>query len=45
MQGLDAYYDGLLAEHQRKLDEAADREEEADRAEQETQGEEDDDAL
>lgn len=41
MNGLDAYYDGLLAEHQRKLDEAAELEEQADRAEaeQETQGE------
>lgn len=25
MQGLDAYYNGLLAEHQRKLDEEAER--------------------
>ena len=41
MNGLDAYYDGLLAEYQRKLDEAAELEEQADRAEaeQETQGE------
>jgi len=39
MQGLDAYYDGLLAEHQRKLDEAAELEEQADR-EEETQGDE-----
>jgi hypothetical protein len=39
MQGLDAYYDGLLAEHQRKLDEAAELEEQADR-EEEAQGDE-----
>jgi len=40
MQGLDAYYDSLLADHQRKLDEAAELEEQADRAEAEqaTQG-------
>jgi hypothetical protein len=38
MQGLDAYYDGLLAEYQRKIDEQARLEEEA---EDETQGEED----
>jgi hypothetical protein len=45
MNGLDAYYDGLLAEHQRKLDEAAELEEQADRAEAENQGEDDDDTL
>jgi hypothetical protein len=28
MQGLDAYYDGLLAEHQRSIDEQAHKEEE-----------------
>ena len=38
MQGLDSYYDGLLAEYQRKLDEAAELEEQADREETE-QGE------
>jgi hypothetical protein len=27
MQGLDNYYNGLLAEHQRSIDEAAEREE------------------
>ena len=30
MQGLDAYYDGLLAEHQRKIDRQAYEEEQAD---------------
>ena len=37
MQGLDAYYDGLLDEYQRKIDEQARLEEEA----EDNQGEED----
>ena len=40
MQGLDAYYDGLLAEHQRKLDRQAYEEEQAELEEDdENQGE------
>ena len=40
MQGLDAYYDGLLAEHQRKLDKEAYDEEQAELEEDENQGDE-----
>ena len=35
MNGLDSYYDGLLAEHQRKIDKQAQEEEEAERKEAE----------
>jgi len=40
MNGLDAYYDGLLAEHQRKLDRQAYEEEQAELEEDDTQGDE-----
>jgi hypothetical protein len=40
MQGLDAYYDGLLAEHQRKIDEQAALDEQAELEEELNQGDE-----